>query len=148
MKLYIPEIGDIIELAEDWKFPLHNEDRNNTVIVALNLLDDPKFAHADDLYVRNAPRYAGRMEWTWDVVIPKGTKLKIDRIYIRKGNEGYSSITFYVEDSPVKELLANHPVRKLDWYGRLNPNFTKTTKAKKRFWAKLDDVNQIVFKGA
>lgn len=45
---------------------------------------------------------------------PKGSVLEIDRIYIRQGNEAYSSITFKIRGKTVR-----------------------------RFWAKLDDANKI-----
>ena len=60
------------------------------------------------------------------VTLPKGTILKVDRIYIRKGKSDYSSITFYCKNLP---------------------NTTSKKKSKSfRFWAKLEDVNNnIVF---
>lgn len=48
---------------------------------------------------------------------PKDTILKVDRIYIRKGAEDFSSLTFYVT----------------------------INKKAYRFWAKLEDVNNIEF---
>lgn len=53
------------------------------------------------------------------VTLPKDTVLKIDRIYIRKGGADYDSLSFFAE----------HP----------------SLSGKKRFWAKLNDVNQIQF---
>lgn len=58
------------------------------------------------------------------ISLPKGTELKIDRIYIRKGKDDYSSVTFYIEDCPDKTFV---PKKKI------------------RFWAKLSDVNTIMF---
>ncbi len=52
-----------------------------------------------------------------EVNIPKNSILKVDRIYIRKGNKDYSSISFYWNDNPTKKKI--------------------------RFWAKLDDCNNI-----
>lgn len=59
------------------------------------------------------------LEKTYSVTFNTGTELKIDRIYIRKGNKEYSSISFWIKNGPYKGA---------------------------RFWAKLSEVNQIVFK--
>lgn len=55
----------------------------------------------------------------FNVSLPAGTELKVDRIYIRKGNSDYSSLTFYA----------------------LIPGMKK----KIRFFAKLKDVNNIEY---
>jgi hypothetical protein len=31
MKLYVPELGDMLKLTEDWTFTLYNEQRNKTL---------------------------------------------------------------------------------------------------------------------
>lgn len=56
--------------------------------------------------------------------IPAGSVLKTDRIFIRKGMEDWSSLTFFLVSSP-------------------DPRFG--SKKKIRFWAKLSDCNQIEF---
>jgi len=56
------------------------------------------------------------------VTIPKDSILKLDRIFIRKGMDDWSSLTFY---------LTHHP----------DISFKK----KPRFWAKLHDCNNIEF---
>lgn len=102
MKLYIPEIGDQFVLSSDWNFTLYCEYRN------------------ESLMKKNG------WEFKWGntagdkkpLVMPKGTALKVDRIYIRKGNSDYSSLTFFIGSG--------------DWKGC-------------RFWAKLSDVNNIEF---
>jgi hypothetical protein len=67
-----------------------------------------------------------------EVTFPAGTVLAVDRIYIRKGSSDYSSITFYAKGLGESEL-------KNRWSG-------KTTKWKvQRFWAKLQDCNNIEF---
>lgn len=70
---------------------------------------------------------------TIDIFLPAGQKLKIDRIYIRKGSSDFSSVTFYAKDIPAVMVRSQY-----------YPN--KTTKKPIRFWAKLRDVNQIEFK--
>ena len=61
--------------------------------------------------------------WKFDpqiVTLPTDTVLIVDRIYIKKGGEAYNSLTFRIKECP-------------------NPLLTK-----KRFWAKLHDVNTMV----
>ena len=95
MRLYIPEIGDEIELEKDWDFTLVNEFRNDALL--------EKF-HPEKVKER-------RSNFNWDnygkpagtVTLPKGTVLKIDRIYVRKGASDYSSITFVTIPPDKKE---------------------------------------------
>ena len=70
MKLFVPDIGTIIRLEQDWQITLYNEYRN-TLFETLGL-----------------PRK------TTVVELPKGLILKVNRIYIRQGLSQYSSITF------------------------------------------------------
>lgn len=106
MNLYVPDIGDRLQLEADWTFDLFYERRNKTLLEHFGFT----FSH--------------RRDGLEKVSLPKGTVLKVDRIYIRKGDgfSDFSSISFYAE--------------KLD--GKKSP----------RFWAKLSDCNKIVFKFA
>lgn len=209
MKMYIPEIGDIITLKEDWEFVVHDESRNKSLIKAMaidftydvevsgngnilnasaniNVFDyqyyvkflienidsdyniigsatslistitherinynsplkynfydikitnskqgiNKKISRTETFAFQNvgdSPTFTIKVDVDINYqtcTLPKGTQLKIDRIYIRKGNEDYSSITFYIEDCPDK---------------------TFRPKKKIRFWSKLDDVNNIIF---
>jgi hypothetical protein len=108
MKLYVPEIGDRLRLIKDWTFNLYNERRNSSLRTHFGL---------ETTWSRND--YA-------EVTIPAGTVLKVDRIYIRKGMEGYSSISFYSEG-----------------IGNGSGSFGRPKTA--RFWAKLEDCNKIDF---
>ncbi len=129
MKLYIPEISDEIRLIEDWTFDLYNEDRNSTL---MEITKDPRQSSYDW-----KPDY-GIIPCT----IPAGAVLKVDRIYIRKGKGEYSSLSFLWKDmrteSKMEEIRGyrdNEPTGK----------FVKIPRKPVRFWAKLQDVNKIVF---
>ncbi len=110
MRFFIPEIGTKLKLTRDWTFPLHYETRNVTTFQALQI-----------------PFIGEKKWWGWNLLgnteefalatIPAGLILNVDRIYIRKGNSGFSSVTFWT----------TIPERKNRF----------------RFWAKLADVNQI-----
>jgi len=141
MKLQIPRLGDVVELSAPWKFELHYEDRNKTVWPKLGLPQsigdktgrfdlrsafDPADIAAHNLTVTIAREWPGRPEWTeylvstW-VELPAGTQLTIDRIYIRKGQPDFDSITFVIKPGTA-------------------PGFEK---GKARFWAKLDHANEM-----
>lgn len=85
MELFIPEIGTILKLEQDWQFTLYQEYRNN-LFEKLDLKRD-----------------------TQVVEIPKGTLIKVDRIYIKKGNSQFSSITFSIPTVRSKADKLNYP---------------------------------------
>lgn len=67
------------------------------------------------------------------VTLPAGTKLKIDRIYIRKGNTEFSSISFLAPELPKVTCYAYN-------------NWEKDKLQRIRFWVKLTECNNIQFK--
>lgn len=115
MKLYVPPLGTTLTLATPWTFTVYRESRNDS-LVELAGLKEP---------VRDR-------DWWWMVkplgqfTFPAGTKLTVDRIYIRAGNVEYDSITFRARDYTTT-VRTGLKVKKNE----------KTV----RFWAKLDDVN-------
>lgn len=155
MQLYIPEIGDHIELMSDWTFNLYDEYRNEKMWSFLNCSENPDVKHSvnirktasDDLQAlytkyRNLVNYRLHIDqWSDEdielsnklsairskeiycvVTLPMGSILSVDRIYIRKGASDYSSISFYLKSHSTLQL-----------------------KKKPRFWAKLEDCNNIMF---
>jgi hypothetical protein len=146
-KLFIPNIGTLLILAEDWTFKLYFEDRNKSMIEAFggkksvywgyrslsaeNFVDNEipacveyeKAMTPEELSDAYKSYKATNSEDNpfIRVTLPKDTQLKLDRIYIRQGAESFSSITFRTTKiSPDKKF------------------------ASKRFWAKLKDANEIV----
>lgn len=152
MKMYIPEIGDKIRLTEDWSFRLFSESRNDALFKLLNIKErGPFIAFKGKNFYFQCRKLEGlgtRCEWFASdgdmlasypaakqavlhkqhkqedpgtlVTLKVGQVLGIDRIYIRKGAKDYSSVTFNYIGAPKGS-------------GRI------------RFWAKLDDVNNIIF---
>lgn len=86
MKLFIPDIGTLIKIEQDWQITLYAEYRNRTLFNILNL---PFKTTVIDL--------------------PKGLIIKVDRIYIRKGLSQYSSITFTCAKPKTKAEKAERP---------------------------------------
>lgn len=110
MNLFIPPLGTEIVLAEAWTFKLHSEYRNFDAFEYFNLLKKDQTVRWDLWRSSNDEH---------DVTIPAGTTLKVDRIYIRKGNRDFDSVTFFMKGVSKKRV---------------------------RFWATLADVNKIIIK--
>ena len=108
----IPDIGTVVRLTEDWTFRLIKEHRNDALTKQIG-----KGEFDWHTYGANQPKFL--------VTIKAGSELAVDRIYIRKGAESFSSITFHL-----------HKGGELSFNGR-------DIKAKGRFWAKLSDVNKM-----
>ena len=106
----IPALRSELTLLQPWVFSLFYEYRND---------DFAKKIDKDYSHITGEERWSGSQT----VVIPAGTKLTVDRIYIRKGGGGFDSVTFRI--------------KKGSWAGGDKKKYG-------RFWAKLFDVNRIV----
>ena len=106
--LLIPDIGTVVELVEDWTFRLYSERRNSAILKKVGTPETRSY----ELKV-------------YDVTVKAGSTLGVDRVYIRKGGEDFSSITFNLKKGG--EIMFNG----------------KAIKAQGRFWAKLSDVNKM-----
>lgn len=122
MKFFVPAVGYQIVLAADWNFSLYLEDRNDTCLklLAPKVYEDVK----SNWHNRSKSGKGWPLDYKHEsVMLPKGTKLEIDRVYVRtankakEGSDNYDSITFKVVGE----------------------------KSKVRFWAKLEDVNNIEY---
>lgn len=138
MKLFVPELGTKLELTTKWQFPLYPENRNETLAKVLGY----------DLKYLGHVEYEGEFDWlkhhiwikdgeedttTIPVELPKGTVLTVDRIYIRKGAKNFSSISFFIKGMEKVTTKAKYHFH--------NPQARPV-----RFWARLDDCNNINFK--
>lgn len=124
VRLFIPTISDKIILTKDWYFKLARESRNNSLL--------QKWFKSQD-----QEKTISHVKRSWDwwkerdkdesdpiyVLLPAGTILTLDRVYIRGKGADYrrfDSITFRIlKGSSCKELVGA------------------------RFWANLRYVNQI-----
>lgn len=157
-QLCIPRIGSVLVLAQDWTFKLYPEHRNTSLVRVFATEDkevdlywspwygrhkdkDPLKKHLGEdfngaeLCVEKAmteeqlgDSYAtyratnSEDKYYLKVTLPKGIALKIDRIYIRNGVQAFDSVTFRIpKNCPEKRFRSV------------------------RFWAKLSDVNNIVY---
>lgn len=141
MKLYIPGLGDEIQLIADWTFDLHDEGRNESLMVYMK---DYRLELAYGDRNRTIPPVP--------TTIPAGTVLKIDRIYIRKGSEEFNSVSFFWKGAANLAKVQMKEFRDTEYFGFGKPSIStsrmrqvRTPKQPIRFWAKLDDVNNIEF---
>lgn len=74
MKIFIPTIGDRIELLEDWTFALRKDSRNWDLVGSHQMWKLPE---------------------GMPITVPAGTILKIHRIYIRGNAREFDSVTFH-----------------------------------------------------
>jgi len=123
MRLCIPTIGTELVLSKDWQFRLFFEKRNYKLLDKLDLLEQAEGTAHNTHGQRMEPSRYSAYYWDSDqcvlAMLPKGTRIKVDRIYIRKGRasvKNFDSVTFWVRDGSYKGA---------------------------RFWAKLMDVNLI-----
>ncbi len=107
-KLAIPTIGGELTLTEDWTFALYPESVNEGV---WNILTGGKFNWATGWVLREIGVYE-------QVTLPKGTVMKVIRVYIRQDFQEFDSVTFRIWECPS------------------NPDLIK-----ERFWVKLEDAN-------
>ena len=112
MVAFIPEIGTELENQEDWTFELYQEYRNGDVYLA----DGHEHGSYYDLdsYTRT---------------LPAGSRFAVDRIYVRKGNKEFSSVTLRILETTDAALVKAKGKRKS--FGR--------------FWVKLADFNDANF---
>lgn len=98
MRLFIPPLGTIIKLTEDWDFSLYYERRNWDLCASYFDIDDVVSGKNMGLFR-----------------IPEGTVLKVERVFIRQGSKDFESITFRTQSSPDKKIGA----RKRRFWARL-----------------------------
>lgn len=120
-QLYVPHVGATLELAEPWTFNLYDERRNDALIAQACSEDEQV---AQDLQqrreeARRVRRYYDGLRLVCPYTFPVGTVLRIDRLYVRRGDQAaYDSLSFVVVGAQKRV----------------------------RFWAKLADCNKITFR--
>lgn len=92
-KVQIPSVGDVLVLDKPWTFRLFHEYRNETLLAL--------FGQPDTMADRKGHTV---------VTLPRGTELRVDRIYIRKGVKDYDSLTFLAKGLRPKN---NEPLPKV-----------------------------------
>lgn len=169
MQLYVPEIGDMIRLTQDWSFTLYEEYRNRT------LWDDEKCrdreVHPDQTPVKEVEAKIKAIEsrLTYQEIV-NSYKWSPSRIQVYASQEDKDNHRRYNQElyelqqrqswAPV--TLLKDTVLKVDriyirkgiseyssitFYVRSKPGpvVAGASKKKSRFWAKLADCNNIQF---
>jgi len=112
MKLFIPTVGTKLVVTEPWQLWLHDEYRNVDFWTDFTGNPPPRQKDSTGYWSKHAS--SGK---PIEITLPVGTILQVDRIYIRKGNGDFDSVSFRVLKG-----------------GPTPPG---------RFWAKLNDVNNL-----
>lgn len=131
MRLFIPALKTTLTLSKEWMARIHWESRNISFVANVqgyyphtgenfDKLRQLFNISEEDLRVKNSWRLVDEFV---DINIPKGTKLVVDRIYIRQGVECNNSVTFRIPKTKGSRL-----------YGR--------------FWVKLDNANTMEIEDA
>lgn len=123
--LFVPELGTLLTLWGPWEFTLYPEHRNRKLGEKLGFYKNNHWvikgiegrnSYSAHDWDRENERWVFHDEW--NITLPADTILRVDRIYIRKGNKEYSSMSFWIKNGEYKGA---------------------------RFWAKLEECNQIIF---
>lgn len=122
-EIHIPKLGDKLTLRRPWKFKMLMEHRNAIFAADLGLIAPIKSVWDFEMDLRKTMK-RGEERGKWDVELPYGTELIVDRVYIRKGGSEFDSVSFFV-----------HAPRPAGCSGKGK---------KRRFFASLDDVNRII----
>lgn len=120
-RVFIPGIGTVLRLEEDWTFKLHEERRCNALLNVIGAETVGWYSRTDRPAVH-------------EVTLKKGALLKVSRVYIRRGTSGsgrerseFSSLTFGIQGKSV-----------LVYNGKEYPMRGGS------FWSKLSDINKMV----
>jgi len=97
-RLWIPQIGECIELTKDWTFDLFKEHRNLKLFEML-------FGSVGDTHWS----WYGQVRDSKPVTFPARTVLRVDRIYVRKGAPDFDSMTFFVAKCALPALKKKRP---------------------------------------
>ena len=135
MKLYIPSLGDQMRLTADWTFDLYDENRNATLMEHIGDTRPICITYGDEYT-------------TIPCTLPAGTILKMDRIYIRKGQDNFDSVTFMLVGAKTEAKVVERKATK--YMGGPDHGKTFSYNERKparpvRFWVKLQDANNIEF---
>lgn len=94
-RVWIPRLGDKLILKSDWTFKLYAEQRNKSL---MDFFDLPP----------------GRSQ---EVTIPRGMILKVERIYIRRNQKTFDSVTFRWEKCRFWAKLDDVNTIRASYYG-------------------------------
>jgi hypothetical protein len=120
----IPELEDIVVIAKYWVTTVQEESRNWHFLKAMGL-NPPESERYPSIFLASHRPPAKIHHLGFE----PGTRLKVDRIYIRKGAEGFSSVTFktrgaHVRISGTRDI---HTVSGRFWVPLVNANGVQFT---------------------
>lgn len=156
MQLYIPEIGDHIELMSDWNFTLYDEYRNEKMWNLLNCYENPDVMHSlnirksasDDLealyskYRNLVQNYRSHIDKWSDEDIELSNKLSdLRRKEISCAVTLPKSSILSFDRIYIRKGASDYS--SISFYLKFHPKLH--LKRKPRFWAKLEDCNTMEY---
>lgn len=141
-KLYVPALGDQLTLAEDWTFHVVNAHQNCPLVEWMGL--PLAGSYWNPPFGRSADRQP--IESKVDCMLPKGTILKVGRIYIRQGAPTYNSLTFTIVGQHIPKKVVKRLVHIYDGPRRGTTVEREEVQPRRpiRFFARLSDVNEMI----
>lgn len=169
MQLYVPEIGDMIRLTQDWSFTLYREGRNDSLWMAENCWD--RIVEPDQTPVKELEQKIQAIESRLTFqVIKNSYGWAPNRVQVYASEEDRNNHrAFRYELSELNRRKSHAPVTllkdtvlKVDRiyirkgiseyssitfyvWNKAGPVAANASKKKPRFWAKLADCNNINF---
>ncbi|SOC90126.1 hypothetical protein SAMN05216358_0150 [Rhizobium sp. AN5] len=156
MRIFIPRVGQKVELLQPWTFKLYNDHQNADLwngldlsnsadyrdelikagdidqeLASLELINSRRRTLQQDERITEIYRIRrGQVFLGAHITLDAGTILTVDKIDVKKGSTN-PVVSFLICSSPSPKLTP------ISQGGTYRP-------ARRKFWAKLDDVNQIV----
>lgn len=108
MRMFVPTVGTRIRTLADWHFDLAQENRNWHLLCVMHgwpiQSTWERYRAFSDVHGRYDDAWQDFQTKSHPVMLPAGTLLEIDRIYVRKKLGDFDSISFWIRDCPNKAL--------------------------------------------
>lgn len=169
MKLYVPEIGDMIRLTEDWPLTLYRERRNDTLWRAENCWDrivDPDQAPVKEVEekikaiesrvtiqeIKNSYGWAPNRVQIYASQEDKDNHCIFkQKLYELQQRQSWAPVTLLkdtvlkVDRIYIRKGISEYSSITFYVWSKPGPVAANASKKKSRFWAKLVDCNNIQF---
>ena len=169
MQLYVPEIGDMIHLTEDWSFTLYREHRNDSLWATEKCRD--REVHPDQTPVKEVEAKIKAIEsrvtyetvknsygWSPSRVQVYASQEDKDNhrrykqeLYELQQRQSWASVTLLkdtvlkVDRIYIRKGISEYSSITFYVWSKPGPVAANASKKKSRFWAKLADCNNIQF---
>lgn len=169
MQLYVPEIGDMIRLTQDWSFTLYQEDRNDSLWVAEKCRErivDPDQTPVKEVKAKikaiesrlTTQEIKNSYDWSPSRVQVYASQEDKDnhriyrqQMYELQERQSWAPVTLLkdtvlkVDRIYIRKGISEYSSITFYVWSKPGPVAANASKKKSRFWAKLADCNTIQF---